>query len=110
MIRTPPVLVIGYRMDAKHSLFTTKYATINMDTVFTASKENTERIITVINTNTQQMIDNNNTNVTAVINKFQELRQDIRDEFDRLGDSFNTIIEEGMMMMMMGSAWKDSIV
>ena len=98
------------QLDAKHSLFTTKYATINMDTVFTASKENTERIITVINTNTQQIIDNTNTNATAVMNKFQELRQDIRDEFDRLGDSFNTIIEEGMMMMMMGSAWKDSIV
>ncbi len=33
------------------------------------------------------------------MNKFQELRQDIRDEFDRLGDSFNTIIEEGMVMI-----------
>ena len=61
------------QLDAKHSLFTIKYATINMDTIFTASKENTERIITVINTNTQQIIDNNNTNVTAVMNNFQEL-------------------------------------
>ena len=58
-----------------------------MDTVFKASKANTERIITVINTNTQQIIDNTNTNVNVVMNKFQELRQDIRDEFIRLGDS-----------------------
>ena len=70
-----------------------------MDTVFKASKANTERIITVINTNTQQIIDNTNTNVIAIMNKFQELRQDIRDEFIRLGDSFNTIIEEGMRMI-----------
>jgi hypothetical protein len=82
-----------------HSLLTTKYATINMDTVFKASKANTDRIITVINTNTQQIIDNTNTNVIKIMNKFQELRQDIRDEFDRLGDSFNTIIEEGMVMI-----------
>ena len=73
-----------------------------MDTVFKASKANTERIITVINTNTQQIIDNTNTNVIAIMNKFQELRQDIRDEFIRLGDSFNTIIEEGMMVMIHG--------
>jgi len=76
------------QLDAKHSLFTTRYASINMDTV-----------ITVINANTQQIIDNTNTNVTAIMNKFQELREDIRDEFDRLGDSFNTIIQEGMMMI-----------
>ena len=36
------------------------------------------------------------------MNKFQELRQDICDEFIRLGDSFNTIIEEGMMVMIHG--------
>ena len=58
-----------------------------------------DEIITAINTNTQQIIDNIYTNVNAIMNKFQELRQDIRDEFDRLGDSFNTIIEEGMMMI-----------
>ena len=38
-----------------------------MDTVFKASKENTERIITVINTNTQKIIDNTNTNVIAIM-------------------------------------------
>ena len=70
-----------------------------MDTVFKASKANTERIITVINTNTQQIIDNTNTKVIAIMNKFQELRQDICDEFIRLGNSFNTIIEEGMMVV-----------
>ena len=73
-----------------------------MDTVFKASKANTKRIITVINTNTQQIIHNTNTNVIAIMNKFEELRQDIRDEFIRLGDSFNTIIEEGMLVMIHG--------
>jgi hypothetical protein len=35
-------------------------------------------IITAINTNSQQIIDNIDTNVIAIMNKFQELRQDIR--------------------------------
>ena len=69
-----------------------------MGTEIKASKEKTERIITVINTNNQQIIDN----IIAIMNKFQELRQDICDEFIRLGDSFNTIIEEGMMVMIHG--------
>jgi len=62
-----------------HSLVTTQYDTINMDTVFKASKANTDRIITVINTNTQQIIDNTNTK-----NYMMDLANELRGKMSRL--------------------------
>jgi len=49
-----------------------------------AVKMGTDKVITVSNENTRQIIENNNMNTHLLFDKFQELRQDVQDEFHRL--------------------------
>jgi serine/threonine protein kinase len=75
------------RLNSNHSLLTTNYATISMNNLV-------DKIITVSNDNARQIMENNNMNARLLLNKFQELRQDVQDEFHRLGDSFSGLITQ----------------
>jgi len=88
------------RLNAGHSLFTNNYATISMNNLATkasvdqAVKMGTDKIITVSNDNTRQIMENNNMNAHLLFDKFQELRQDVQEEFHRLGESFSDLVTQ----------------
>ncbi len=53
-----------------------------------------DRIITVSNENKRQIMENNDMNTRLLFDKFQELRQDVQDEFHRLGESFSDLVTQ----------------
>jgi hypothetical protein len=53
-----------------------------------------DRIITVVNDNARQIMENNDMNARLLFDKFQELRQDVQDEFHRLGESFSVLVTQ----------------
>ena len=59
-----------------------------------AVKMGTDKIITVSNENARQIMENNNVNARLLFDKFQELRQDVQDEFHRLGESFSGLVTQ----------------
>jgi len=88
------------KLNGGHSLFTNNYATISMNNLATkanvdqAVKMGIDTIITVSNDNARLIMENNNMNARLLFDKFQELRQDVQDEFHRLGESFSGLVTQ----------------
>jgi hypothetical protein len=54
----------------------------------------TEKTIAILNENKRQIIENDNMNTHLLFDKFQDLRQDVQDEFHRLGESFSVFVTQ----------------